>query len=345
MMGLWQRLFARERVPEPCAWPPEPVAVAMASLPPAATPCSPLANAQLEDSFYRFVFGLDDSSETTLAPQEQTALQRLEAICGGNRYDVSGLPRMPSVLPQLLRALRSDQLSGAKLAELISRDPVLVGEVMRITGSVYYRTLKPITSLQHAVVLLGQEGLRHVVSLYVMKPILLASGGMFGHVAGQRLWDHAERCAHAAVFLGKGLCDPFETYLAGLVCHTGIGAVIRTLDMEFSDTFKTYSQPFVAGIGRIANELTLQAARYWELPSNVLDALAEYTDHASSLPMSQILQAADRAAMMQLLAEHRLLDPHAMLSGEHSARFNTQQLMRCQLELGHHFGSSDAHIA
>ncbi|WP_266160413.1 HDOD domain-containing protein [Dyella silvatica] len=344
MMGLWQRLFAREQLREPPAWVPletaTPAAQALAPIPSAA-----LTQTQLEDAFYRFVFGLSACPENVLGAQEQLALQRLDLLCGGNRYEVSGLPRMPSVLPQLLRALRNDQLSGAKLAELISRDPILVGEVMRITGSVYYRTLKPITSLQHAVVLLGQEGLRHVVSLYVMKPILLASGGMFGQVAGQRLWDHAERCAHAAVFLGKGLCDPFEAYLTGLVCHTGIGAVIRSLDIEFSDTFKTYSPPFVAGIVRIANELTLQAARYWELPGNVLDALAECTDHAANLPMSQILHAADRAAMMQLLTEQRLLDPHTIVGTEHSERFSAQQLMRCQRELERHFSAGDAHVS
>ncbi|MFC5741748.1 HDOD domain-containing protein [Dyella tabacisoli] len=342
MMGLWQRLFARERVPDRHAWQPhEPILAARPV--PAAPQGHTLANAQLEDRFYRFVFGLPASSQTTLDTQEQMALERLDALCGGDRYDVSGLPRMPSVLPQLLRALRNDHLSGAKLAELIGRDPVLVGEVMRVTGSVHYRTLQPIASLQHAVVLLGQEGLRHVVSLYVMKPILLASGGGFGQIAGQRLWDHAERCAHAAVFLGKGLCDPFETYLAGLVCHTGIGAVIRTLDIEFGGTFTAYTPPFVAGIARVAAELTLQAARYWELPVHVLDTLAERIEYTASAPsslMGQILHAADHAAMMQLLTEHRLIDPYTSMSAEASHRFSAQQLARCQQDLQRNFSAN-----
>lgn len=353
MVGIFWRLFARGRVPAQRVR--LSYAAASASAPPLSLvpahnelPCSELSGAEIEDRFYRFVFTLPAASDkATPSEQEQAALRRLADICGDDRYDVRSLPRMPSVLPQLLRAMKSDSVNGAKLAELIGRDPVLVGEVMRVASSVHYRTLQPIANLRHAVVLLGREGLRHVVSLSVMKPILLASAGMFGQVAGQRLWDHAERCAHAAVFLSKGVCDPFEAYLAGLVSNIGIGAVTRSLDKELTGALTTYTRHFIVEGGRIASQITLQAARYWDLPANVIDALAERTTVAPAdiaLPMGQVLHAANRIAMTELMAEHWLIDPLAAISDEFPSRFSHQQLDRCRKDLQRQFSSDGSRL-
>ncbi|HEX7815660.1 HDOD domain-containing protein [Dyella sp.] len=298
-------------------------------------PSDAVSASYVEDKFFRFVFSLPSSADVAPSPQEQQALQRLDDICGGDRYDVRTLPRMPTVLPQLLRALKNDDINGAKLAELIGRDPVLVGEVMRVIGSVAYRAVQPITSLQHAIVLLGQVGLRQVVSMHVMKPILLASAGMFGQVAGQRLWDHAERCAHAAAYLSKGLCDPFEAHLAGLVSNTGIGAVARALDKELSGSLNSYTPQFIASAARIASELTLQAARYWDLPPHVLEALAERG--SATLPMSQVLHAANLSAMITLMGESHFIDPQIVIENEGAGRFTPPQLARCRQDLHRHF--------
>jgi HD-like signal output (HDOD) protein len=339
-MGFWARLFGGRPAVVPSVRLAQTVSFAVPTPRAESNPTTEVATeavstAYVEDRFFRFVFSLPASEDIAPSEPELQALQRLDDICGGDRYDVRTLPRMPTVLPQLLRALKNDDVNGAKLAELIGRDPVLVGEIMRVIGSVAYRAVQPITSLQHAVVLLGQIGLRQVVSMHVMKPILLASAGMFGQVAGQRLWDHAERCAHAAVYLSKGLCDPFEAHLAGLVSNTGIGAVARALDKELSGSLTVYTPQFIANAARIAAELTLQAARYWELPANVLEALGERG--VATLPMSQVLHAANLAAMVELMGEHQAIDPQIAIEEEGAGRFTPLQLARCRQDLRRHF--------
>ena len=344
-MGLWARLFGD--TPAAAGTHAAQTASArraVAERYPEDKPQGPsLSSADVEDRFFRFVFSLPASHQNTPSEQEHQALQRLDDICGGDRYDVRGLPRMPTVLPQLLRALKNDDVNGAKLAELIGRDPVLVGEVMRVIGSVAYRAVQPITSLQHAIVLLGQVGLRQVVSMHVMKPILLASAGMFGQAAGQRLWDHAERCAHAAVYLSKGLCDPFEAHLAGLVSNTGIGAVARALDKELNGSLKSYSPHFIAAAARIAAELTVQAARYWDLPPPVIEALSERGN--ATMPMGQILRAANLAAMIELMAENYCLQRGVVIEDEGDGRFTESQLARCRQDLQRQFAAPPSKYA
>jgi HD-like signal output (HDOD) protein len=308
MGKFWKRLFVRELPKERprfgvvLPWPEDAVA---------AEKAPSLSSADIQDWFYRLVLGMPGSDATELRQPEQVMLRRLDELCGGDRFDITTLPRLPEVLPQLLRLLKSENSDGIKVAKLIGRDPVLVGEVMRVSRSAHYRTARPISSLQHAVVLLGHDGLRQMVTQHVMKPILQASAGMLGHAAGQRLWDHAERCAHASMYLAKGHGDPFEAYLAGVVCNAGVGAMIRVLDQEAPPTLGVFSRRFLASYVSMANHLTLRAARHWELPPNVIEALRERLDVKSKSPVTELgnaLLAADHLAMIQMLAENHVID-------------------------------------
>ncbi|WP_235499644.1 HDOD domain-containing protein [Frateuria sp. Soil773] len=317
-----------------------PAAFAVPAEPPVPVEAvgDPAAVELIEDRFRRLVLGLPDSETAAASAAELATLRRLEAI--GERFDVQSLPRLPTVLPQLLRSLKNDNLAGSQLAELVGRDPVLVGEVMRVTGSAHYRTAQPVHSLQQAVVLLGQEGLRRVATQHVMKPILQASAGMHGHMAGQHLWDHAERCAHASAYLGRNNgCDGFEAYLAGMVCHTGTGAVVRLLDQEAPPSLD-YSMDFLRDCLRLGAQLSARAAVHWELPANVIRALDERAaggDDALS-QLGKALLVADVLAMRQLLAERASPLGNAEVSGHWPDCFAAPLVQRCQQDLRRHFG-------
>jgi len=337
---MWRRFFAaRKASPRPAPAPPVVAAVAGVLAPLDAGP--PLA--VIEDRFHRFVLGLPDAVVETASPAEQATLRRLEAIA--ERFDPSGLPRLPSVLPQLLRALKNDNLAGSQLAAMIGRDPVLVGEVMRVAGSAHFRSAQPIHSLQHAVVLLGRDALRQVATLHVMKPILQASAGMRGHMAGPWLWEHAERCAHAAAFLGRhGGCDTFEAFLAGMVCHTGTGAIVRLLDQEAPTSLGPFSPAFLAGCMRIGARLSLRAVRHWEMPAHVIGALVDRAN-AQEAPISALgkaLACADALAMVQLLVEQGRLDADLDYSHSWPMHLPAPVLLRGQQDLRRQFAPARA---
>lgn len=351
MVSLWRWILGYEDAPAPM----RPAAPARATAPSAIAPLDraeaaeaaheAVSLAQLGTCFHRYVLGLPDWDATEPSLEERTIARRLQASC--QNFDVRSLPRLPTVLPQLLRSLKSDTIGGAQLAKLIGRDPVLVGEVMRVSRSIYYRTLHPIQSLQHAVVLLGQDGLRRVVTMHVMKPILHASAGMFGHVAGQRLWDHAERCAHACAYLGKGSSDPFEAYLAGIVCNTGTGAVVRVLDQEAPAEVGPLTSQFLGQCARLGAQLSLKAARHWNLPDKVVHALEERADGGATpeSPLGRALHCANTLAMAQLLGEHALAAPDLDLSTAWPELFTPAMIERCQQDLRRQFRDAESRPA
>jgi len=342
MGNMWRRIF-RGRQPTAPASRAQPAAVAStrtAPITPAARPAVPLA--EIEDRFHRFVLGVPDSSAGEPSAFELATLKRLELL--STRFDMRSLPRLPTVLPQLLRALKNDKAGGGELARLIGRDPLMVGEIMRVTGSVHYRAAQPISSLQQAVVVLGQDGLRRVLTQHVMKPILQANAGALGHAAGEHLWHHAERCAHACAWLGRNNgCDAFEAYLAGIVCHTGDGAVVRLLDQlrPAGDT-EPPSPGFLASCSGLAARLSLQVAQHWELPQRVIDALTECQTPATpaASPLGNALSVADLLAMAQLLVEHERLADTPDLGQGWPGVFAPSLVTRCQQDLQRNFPSA-----
>ncbi|TBR39769.1 MULTISPECIES: HDOD domain-containing protein [Dyella] len=342
MIWSWRRLFSQPAAPERRPRPPlRAPQAAQSGLAGDGVSSAQALMGDLEDRFHRFMLGLPDYVDRGIDNGEPALLRRMQIV--SERFDVRSLPRLPAVLPQLLHALKNDNVAGAELARLVGRDPMLVGEVMRVSRSIYYRTLHSIQSLQHAVVLLGQDGLRRVATQHMMKPILQASAGARGLVAGQRLWDHAERCAHASAFLGKYAgCDPFESYLAGIVCNTGTGAIIHLLDAEEVTMPELLSADFLNACAGLSHRLTLRAARHWELPENVIRALSEQGESDTKRsPLGKTLYVANRLAMAQLLGDHHILESCPDLSQVWPDQFAPTQVARCQQDLQHQFDHAE----
>ena len=343
MVGsMWRRVFSLRKAkaspvrPAP-ARSPVPSAAPAASTPLPLPPPTPSLE-QIDENFHRLVLGLPPAGQDEASPAELAMLRRLDLLAA--RFDLRSLPRLPTVLPQLLRTLKSDEAAGGELAKLVGRDPLMVGEVMRATSTVVYRSAQPIGSLQQAVVLLGQDGLRRVITQHVMKPILQGNAGAMGHAAGGRLWGHAERCAHACAWLGRSAgCDSFEAYLAGIVRHAGTGAVVRLLDQLMPGETPPLSAGFVMHCAGLASRLSLQAARQWELPPRVLEALADCQAPitASASVLGRTLSVADSLASLRMLVEHNGPAADADLSNSWPGIASPSRVTRCQRDLEQHF--------
>lgn len=299
-------------------------------------PVTALAAEEIEDRFYRLVLGLAPSDDPAFSPAEQSVLRRVRDAFGGERFDVSSLPRLPYVVPQLMRSLRNDDADSRALADLIARDTVLVGEIIRVANSAFFRTSRPVTGLAQAITLLGQDGLRRVVMQLVMRPILRTNTGGASQQAGERLWEHAERCARACMYLGRNVCDPFEAFLAGLISQTGAQTILLELEENDETASLTFSRPLVAALAQQIERLSLHAARHWNFPSRVVQALAERADPADAgarTPLGRALLAASRVAMLDVLIEQGLADADAALLATPSQSFTQAQLIACRDEL------------
>ena len=153
----------------------------------------------------------------------------LQDVATQERY----APRRPNMLPRVLSASNDDNFSARDLAALIARDPSLVGNLLKIANSSYYRvTPEPVESVDRAVVLLGTNGIRSLVTAALMQPIFRIGGADFPRFP-EIAWEHTFRSASAAVpynFLVEK-SDPYAAELLSLVMGlAGIVVFRATMD-------------------------------------------------------------------------------------------------------------------
>lgn len=223
------------------------------------------------------------------------------ARIGRDPADAASLvPRVPAVIPQLLRSLRDQDSSSAELARQLAQDAVLVAEVIREVNSPYYRPATPVRNLEGALLLLGQNGLRMLLARVAFRPVISIQAGPLARQAAPNLWRQSEHCALAAALLAPRLgADPFEAYLAGLMHNVGLVVALRVIDGLLPAGALPDDDAFGLGLVRVARRISARIAAQWELPPPIGHAIAHLGD-AAALPAT--LAAADRLAKLRMLA-------------------------------------------
>ncbi|MHB8814418.1 MAG: HDOD domain-containing protein, partial [Steroidobacteraceae bacterium] len=193
-------------------------------------------------------------------------------------------PRRPSLLPQLIRAANDDAAPRRELAAIIRRDPSLVGHLLEMANSSFYRvTERPVQSIDRAVVLLGSEGIRSLIAAAAMQPIFRVAGGPFPRFA-QTVWEHAWRSANSAVVHAATVerADPFVAELLSLVWGLADVVLFQAVLERYAATRPPGGlQPDARVIAAVLESRSARVARRigagWDLSEESLAALEQQT--------------------------------------------------------------------
>ena len=224
--------------------------------------------------------------------------------------------RMPGLVPQLLQSLRSETFSGSALSRTIASDPVLVAAVVRLANSCYQGTGQSITSVEHAVILIGQEGLRQLITTVAFRPIIDMHSGFYTRRLAPHLWAHSERCAMAARQVAAAAgpeagIEPFDAFLAGLLQNVGLIVSLRIMDQAAQGEAGLGSDVFLAQLARDTRRLCASIAREWKFPDTVAEALLEQGELRRGVtvsPLGRLLRMTDYLGKVRMLVEQGLLD-------------------------------------
>ncbi len=223
-------------------------------------------------------------------------------------------PRRPLLLPQLLRAASDDDSSRKDLADIIARDPALVGSLLKLANGPYYRTSnKPIESIDRAVTILGHQGIRSLAAVALVQPVFRAGSKEVSRFA-ETAWEHTYRTAAAAevyAFAIEGE-DPFAAQLLGLV--TGLAAIV--VFRVATDQYTAQGlRPDATALAALLDEHTPHVARRiaatWELSGRLLEALDDQLRGRPSRPataLGRALRFGVVAGALAVLAANDVID-------------------------------------
>jgi putative nucleotidyltransferase with HDIG domain len=219
------------------------------------------------------------------------------------------LDRLPPFSPILNRAMASlaqENVCFNEIADLLEKDTVLAGNILRTVNSAFYGIPREINSVRHAISLVGMQRVRNTV-------LALSVTRVWRHPAAANGWNAAAFNLHSAAT--ASLSDllaqrvsvdyPEGAFTAGLFHDLGkllvaselprVYEVLRAMDgREESAILECELE--LAGIHHA--ELAAEALERWKLPPAIQEAVRLHHTPADGstgpLSLGQVVRTADR---------------------------------------------------
>ncbi len=237
-------------------------------------------------------------------PESAACLLRERAL-----RTLAELPPLSPILNRLIANLAQSDVSFAKVAELIEKDTVLAGNLLKLVNSALYGRRGTIISVRHAVSMLGVNKLRNAA-------LSMSVARMWNHVKTPAGWSQASFNLHAAgvAILSDLLAQRLPVdhgegaFAAGLFHDLGWLLVALGCPEEYEQASRLFLQNEPNGpeceleiLGISHAELSAEALAVWNLPQPIETAVRYHAlpeqdpkwAGTNRIPLSRILNAAD----------------------------------------------------
>lgn len=220
------------------------------------------------------------------------------------------LPPFSPILNRLIASLANEDVSFAKIAELIEMDTVLAGNILKLVNSALYGFAGSVNSIRHAVSLLGVNKLRNAA-------LSMSVARMWGQVKTPAGWSTPNFNQHS---VGVGIladllaqrCNVVYAegaFAAGLFHDLGLLLVAIGLQEEYKQMSLLCQQNQqwaleyeIQVLGMTHAEISAEALAQWNLPEEIQTAVRYHGSpeldstplKAGQLSLSRVLNAADR---------------------------------------------------
>ena len=268
----------------------------------------PATLAEIDAIYYRWLAAAGSAQAT-----EQAEQQILDELTRLAREPIAGaalVPRIPAIIPQLMRTLQNENMSAAELSRQLAQDVLLVAEVYREANRPCYHSRynasPSINNMEGAIMLLGQNGMRMLLARVAFRPIVsMQSGGLTIRTA-PLIWRQSEKCALAANLLAPAMqANAFDAYLAGLMANVGLVVAFRLIDQMHAPDAFPQSDAFIAQVFAQARILSVRIAELWEFPESVTRAIGRAGADTDTDPQAQAqaLALGERLSKLRMLVD------------------------------------------
>jgi putative nucleotidyltransferase with HDIG domain len=194
------------------------------------------------------------------------------------------LPPFPAVANRILGLVGNESIGANQISDIIKLDPTFTAEILRVANSALFGLTGTITSVNHAVSLLGLERVRAMATLVALNSMVKNALRI---EALRKVWKHslvaAVLCEEAAK-VSAGVVD--IAYTAGLLHNLGTLGLMAAYPDEYTqmlDVSREYGYDLLQterdlfDIDHCAAGAWL--AREWNFPEEIAAAIATHHDN------------------------------------------------------------------
>jgi len=249
---------------------------------------------------------------------ERKIIDNLTVVAESESAGANLIPRVPSVMVQLLKRMHEENVSGSDLSRIITKDVALVAAVLNEVNSSLYNLNDKITELSQAIMVLGYNRLRMVLTKLSFTPIFNDQLGTYTKLTSAKIWEESQKRALVCYLLAKHQqVDPFVAFLAGLLHDVGLMVALRVFDRSYANAQLPTSAEFRDAFQKKSLIISSRIGRIWSLPEIVLQAIDAQTTDVTAIPktpLAEVLKQADFISKTCVLvdAEQLGVDPDQM---------------------------------
>jgi putative nucleotidyltransferase with HDIG domain len=193
---------------------------------------------------------------------------------------VSAFPSMPKAAIKLRSLISQEDVSIDEIEKVLRHDPGLAANVLRLANSAFFGIASKVTTLKHAIMLLGIRRFSKIaVGACMNKTIDTAVEG-YGLSPGE-LWLHSIAVSTTAEALAKNrkLAESNDFFTPALLHDLGklvLGKFVKAEQPKF-DSLVAEGVPFVIAEKEILNtdhaEIGALILSKWSFPDDLIDAV------------------------------------------------------------------------
>ena len=271
-----------------------------------------------------------------MIPDQKPLIELLKERLQG---DLQELPVFTSVAVKLQQMLASRDFNVDKIIGIISEDPSLASQVLKVSNSTYYTGLSSVVTIKDAIVRLGIQEVANMVMMASQRA-LYHSENKYLDDSMQKLWVHSLACATGAKWLAKkaGYINlAAESFMGGLLHDIGQLALLKVMDDIYrSGESKTaFSDILIRDVlERLHEDVGYQLMTSWGLPKVYCAIAANH--HKADFDNNDVLLAIIRLSDMACKKVGKSLHPDAALplvSSLEAVLLGIKELTLAELEI------------
>jgi len=227
------------------------------------------------------------------------------------------LAALPTTVVDLLYIFRDADASAQSVVNILHRDPAMTANVLKMSNSAFYGVRREISSVQEALVMLGNRAVVTMAFASGMAPVMRRDLEGY-NVSRDRFWSHSILAAAASSFAAERLgygARKCEAFTAGLVHDVGM-LVIDTHLVTTKRNLVTAEPAFdVSGaerrlLGFDHCEAGAMLADTWGFPPALCDAIRYHHDPRLARENHDVVRSVGVGNLLALVIEQDL-DPHS----------------------------------
>lgn len=202
---------------------------------------------------------------------------------------------LPFVARKVLETIGDENTTISDLSEIIEKDQTISARVLKIANSALYGLRQEVTSIHHALLILGFKTIRSLVLSVSTRSLYKQFG-----IKEKIIWDHSVGAAISARLISEGLGSDVEdaAFIGGLMHDIGKVVLNNETGDAFSEVIMKIYNDGVDSIeaeeemyGYNHSDIGAEVAGKWGFPSRLVKTISNH--HLNKSKLEDIEDATD----------------------------------------------------